>query len=147
MQEIVINTCYGGFGLSFDALKAYYILKGKEIYSYYPYDTSDAINWKYKKTDDGAKDDSMLVLYTTIDCGEFFSQSDAVWQNLGDNQVDDYKIKRDDPDLIAVIKNLKDKANGDCANLKIVEVPDDVKWKIEDYNGAEHIAEQHRTWH
>jgi hypothetical protein len=28
-----------------------------------------------------------------------------------------------------------------------VEVPADVDWYIVDYDGQEHVAEKHRTWH
>ena len=34
----------------------------------------------------------------------------------------------------------------DYAQLKIVEIPDDVKWIVEEYDGIELIAEVHRTW-
>jgi len=27
-----------------------------------------------------------------------------------------------------------------------VEIPDDVKWHIHEYDGLEHVAEDHRTW-
>jgi hypothetical protein len=30
--------------------------------------------------------------------------------------------------------------------LKIVEVPADVEWVIDVYDGNEHVAEAHRTW-
>lgn len=30
--------------------------------------------------------------------------------------------------------------------LAIVEIPDDVKWHVDEYDGNEHIAEDHRTW-
>ncbi len=141
MQEIVINTCCGGFNLSMGAIKAYYKLKGKEIYSYYAYDTEDMSNWKYKKTDD---EKAFCLEYVTIDCGESCNQYDTCFC---ENHVYDYHIPRDDKDLVAVVKQLGDKANGDCAKLSIVEIPDDVKWKIEEYDGFEHIAEVHRTWH
>jgi len=29
----------------------------------------------------------------------------------------------------------------------VLEIPDDVEFTIEDYDGSEHIAETHRTWH
>ena len=28
-----------------------------------------------------------------------------------------------------------------------VEIPDDVEWQIEEYDGTEHISEKHRTWY
>ena len=37
-------------------------------------------------------------------------------------------------------------ANGHCAGLKIVELPDDVNWQIERNGGVEHVSEVHRTW-
>jgi hypothetical protein len=30
--------------------------------------------------------------------------------------------------------------------LRIVEIPDGVEWHISEYDGIEHIAENHRTW-
>lgn len=30
--------------------------------------------------------------------------------------------------------------------LKVVSIPADVEWQIEEYDGAEWIAEKHRTW-
>ena len=56
-------------------------------------------------------------------------------------------ISRDDPVLIEVIEELGDAANGDCAELAIVEIPDDVEWEISEYDGREHVAEKHRTWY
>lgn len=31
--------------------------------------------------------------------------------------------------------------------IKIVDIPDDVEWELCEYDGIEHIAEKHRTWH
>jgi hypothetical protein len=58
----------------------------------------------------------------------------------------DRDIPRDDPYLIKVIKDLGMSANGGNANIKIVEVPEDVDWEIADYDGVEWVAEKHRTW-
>ena len=33
-----------------------------------------------------------------------------------------------------------------CSTLKIIEIPDDVDWIIEEYDGNEWVAEKHRTW-
>ena len=74
-----------------------------------------------------------------------------------DNQMDYYiagtdkmfldrHIERDDPVLIQVVQDLQDKANDWGSALKIIDIPDDVKWQIEEYDGLEWVAEQHRTW-
>lgn len=56
------------------------------------------------------------------------------------------EVDRDDPYLVTVVRELGMGANGDHANLKIVEIPGDVDWQIEEYDGNEWIAEVHRTW-
>jgi hypothetical protein len=49
-------------------------------------------------------------------------------------------IPRDDAKLVRVIEELGDAANGHSADLKIVLVPDDSDWIIENMNGVEHAA-------
>jgi len=63
-----------------------------------------------------------------------------------DDKFYDRDIPRDDAALIQVVEELGDGANGSFAKLKIVEIPDDVLWQIEEYDGKEWVAEQHRTW-
>jgi hypothetical protein len=59
----------------------------------------------------------------------------------------DFTNNRASEDLIAVIEEMGvAEASGKYAELKIVEVPDDVKWHIDEYDGIEHVAENHRTW-
>ncbi len=58
----------------------------------------------------------------------------------------DRNVLRDDPVLVSVVKELGKASWGDHANLKIVRVPADVDWQIEDYDGLEWVSEQHRTW-
>ena len=62
------------------------------------------------------------------------------------NGFAEWDIERTDPILIEVVEQLGDLANSRYAKLKVVEVPDDIKWEIKDDNGIEWIAEQHRTW-
>lgn len=57
-----------------------------------------------------------------------------------------YDISRDDPDLISIVYELGSAANSDCADLKIIEIPDGVEWQIEDYDGMEWVAEKHNIW-
>ena len=57
-----------------------------------------------------------------------------------------FDLERDDPDLVAAVESLGTKANTIFSSLKVVEIPNDVKWKIEEYDGVEWVAEVHRTW-
>ncbi len=54
--------------------------------------------------------------------------------------------KRTDPKLIECVETLGYKADGRFANLKVVEIPDDVEWEINYYDGIESIHEVHRVW-
>lgn len=102
MKKIVINGCFGGFGLS---AKAYQYL---------------GLEW------DG---------YGYIENADFNITSD------------NYCEYRADPKLVECVETLGEEANGMCAQLRVVSIPDDVKWHIEEYDGIEHVAEDHRTWH
>ena len=55
-------------------------------------------------------------------------------------------IPRDCPHLIEVALTLGDEANTKYCTLKIVEIPDDVKWTIHNYAGKEWVSEAHRIW-
>jgi hypothetical protein len=57
-----------------------------------------------------------------------------------------WDIPRECPHLVAMIEEQGTAINGDYSSLKIVEVPDDVNWYIEEYDGREWVAERHRTW-
>ena len=48
-----------------------------------------------------------------------------------------HEIPRDDPRLIQVVEELREKANGPYAELKVIEIPDGVPWEIDDYDGYE----------
>jgi len=55
-------------------------------------------------------------------------------------------IARDDEHLIAVVELMGSAAWDTYAELKIVEIPDDINWYVEEYDGKEHVAELHRVW-
>lgn len=55
-------------------------------------------------------------------------------------------IPRDDEMLVRVVEELREEANGHCADLKVVAIPDGVEWEIGNADGIEHVSEAHRTW-
>ena len=56
------------------------------------------------------------------------------------------ELERDDPILVGVVTALGEAASTKLSKLKVVEIPDDVEYTIEEYDGLEHLAEKHRTW-
>ena len=93
IRRIVINDCFGGYGLSEDALE------------------------EYKR----------------MACIE-------------DPEFTDQDIDRDDTYLVRLVEEWGERAEDNFAQLKIVDIPADVDWIIQEYDGHEWIAERHRTW-
>ena len=142
-MKIVINAQYGGFGLSKLATEEYLRLKGKKSYFYST--ECDGREIYYKKTDSSFKEDIFTLCFTK-DLGESISGeeiSEDMWKNYCFSAK---KVKRTDEDLIKVVEKLKERANTICSSLKTIEIPDDVDYEIEEYDGNEWVSEKHRTW-
>lgn len=141
MQRIAVNKQYGGFSLSPKGEAAYLDKKGKQAFFY------KQVAYKHREGKDeyervDADDKSIITFTTTKDFGE------RATDDLFDDDVyfSSRDIPRDDPDLIAVIEELGTEASGTCATLAITEIPDDINWLIDEYDGYEHVEEAHRTW-
>jgi len=85
---------------------------------------------------------------------EVFKALGMKWDNYGYLSNEDFGIKSDnynayrsDPRLIEAIEKVGvSKSSGAMAKIEIVEIPDDVKFEIENYDGQESIHEEHRSW-
>ena len=76
-----------------------------------------------------------------------FFKNQIDYYHKGTNDFFNYRdIERNDPALIQTLEELDVEANDWGSSLKIIVIPDDVKWQIDDYDGLEWVAEQHRTW-
>ena len=64
------------------------------------------------------------------------------------SQINAYAFDNDrsNPLLVEAVQKLGAKANGLYTTLKIVEIPDDVEWRVDAINGKEVIREKHRIW-
>ena len=91
-MKIVLNKCFGGFGLSEEAYKFLGLKWDKYGYTFCEYD------------------------------------------------------KRTDKKLIECVEKLGDKASGHGAKLEVVEIPDNIEWTIENYDGVETCEEKHDSW-
>ena len=131
-MEIVINGCYGGFGLSHKGIMRYAELKGITLYA--------------------SKENNYLTHYYTVPEEEYEKariedKKNGNYRNSNALYFSDGNIPRTDPILAQVVRELGKNADGDCAELKIAEIPDGVDYEIEEYDGIEWVAEAHRTWH
>ena len=139
-MKVVVNRCYGGFGLSDKACEMVMRRKGLDCFRYKQtkYNFQDGANeyTRYEKFDNN----DLFVHYQTVDLGEKVDKlpNETYWWHG--------KLERDDADLIAVVEELGKEANGRFSALEVVEIPDGVNWEIDDYDGMETIEEVHRSW-
>jgi hypothetical protein len=120
-MKVVINRCFGGFGISNQAFEKLLDRKGIAFDRVEPEEGRSFIGASYYN---------------------------AGYAGIDEHYLSDYDMTQDraDPDLIAVIEQMGKEANSWAADIAIVEIPDDVKWHIHEYDGLEHVAENHRTW-
>lgn len=141
-MKVVINTCFGGFGLSKEAVLRYLELAGKKVWPE-PHPTLKSLGdiyWLVPPGPDRVKE-SDKEWHT-------WTQEQRIEHNRkwGEQVFYDGDVKRDDPLLVRVVEELGSKADGWAASLRVVEIPDGVQWEIDEYDGREHVAEAHRTW-
>lgn len=152
MVKVVINSCYGGYGLSPKAFKRISELQGKECYFF----VSEFENGKFVN-----KQVDMSEIH-----GVFFEAMSTPnlpiyddWYVLTNEEkrkhneaylkakISNFRDDRTNELLIRVVEELgTDKASGAHSSLKIVEIPDDVEWEIHSNDGLEWVAEKHQTW-
>jgi len=117
MREIVVNRCYGGFGVSTEAVL-------------------ELRNWGYKPA------------IACVLAGEKYSNGTVCDRDYKSYSMDyeNPRAERDDLELVRIVKEWGKRVNGICADLRVVEIPDDVKWEISEYDGYESVEEEHRSW-
>lgn len=67
-------------------------------------------------------------------------------KNISTDNFFDRDVSRNDPILVEIIEKLGTAADGRYSELKVVDIPDDVDWVVEEYDGMEYVAERHRVW-
>jgi len=139
VQRIVINSEHGGFSLSNEAVLRYLELCGIPVWN--EIDESslrDFIYWLVPPGDQRVKEKDWSTLTP---------HQRAAFNALYDQQVfNPRNIERDDPYLVKTVLELGDRSDGKYSKLKVVEIPGDVDWEIDEYDGKEWVAEKHRTW-
>ncbi len=141
IRRVVINNCHGGFGLSNDAVLRYLELSSVPVWCE---EQNSLIPFKYWLVPPGP---NRLSDPSSDEWADMTIQERQAHNQAYSKQVFyDREVPRDDPFLVRTVLELGKMANGRCAELKVVEIPEDVDWIIEEYDGLEWIAERHRTW-
>lgn len=82
-------------------------------------------------------------------CFGGFGLSEEAYEFLGipwDGYGFEFDEDRTNPELVKCVETLGEYADGMCAKLKVVDIPDDVDWEIDEYDGLESVHEKHRVW-
>lgn len=144
-MKIVVNKCYGGFGLSAAAIVYYLKLKGLPCFFYTQtkYSHRDSVDLFEKASYDEIKDETFPPYTFTKDLGDSFSKwprNDASYFYFGN-------LHRDDLFLVQTVEDVGEKESSSrFAELKVIEIPDGIEWEIDEYDGIESIHEVHRSW-
>lgn len=149
-REIVINRCWGGFSLSPEATIELYKLGETSIASpvreYFGLNNKALTNTNAAVKKAEARIEKEITKFESYLRGENKSSFITTFSPDRKYVLSSRDIARDNPNLIKIVKKLKDKANGPCAQLEIVSIPSDIEWEIDEYDGMEKVEEVHRSW-
>lgn len=127
MTKIVYNACYGGFGLSHEAVMRYAELKGIKLYTEKQY----GYNNYY------------LIPVEEYNCIRAEEESKPIGPDRFKESNAAYflpsSIERTDPTLVQVVEEMGKAASGDYAKLMIEEVPVGTLYRIDEYDGYESV--------
>lgn len=148
-MKVVINACFGGFGLSPEATIELWKRGGPvdatpvEVYFGGRLNSEERLGgkgalrkWREYLATPEDKRESQSRIFLRV----FTPDESAVLRARRDDEF------RSDPKLVALVEEWGKRANGPCSALRVVEIPDGIDYEISEYDGSEHIAEKHRTW-
>jgi hypothetical protein len=136
VTKVAFNNCFGGFSLSHAGIMRFAELKGLKLYAFvdarYVEGAAPGMKEKYIPASAAQASKAFCVHYCTTP--EF--SNETYWSPY------DLSHNRADPALIQVIEELGEKANGQCADLKIEDVPAGTLYRIDEYDGKESVMTQ-----
>ncbi len=122
-MKVVINRCYGGFGLSDEAIEEC-IKRGMSV------------------ADEGSVESFLDIWFIRMKKKDRISGHRYCSKNEYSPEF------RSHPIVVAVVEEMGDRANDQSAKLSIIGIPFDSceGWEITDYDGMESVEETHQSW-
>lgn len=120
MTRVVYNACYGGFGLSAEAVRRYAEIAGITLYEHT--DEFGFTAWyrvpreEYERLLAAGEREAANAAYFSV-----------------------YDLARTDTTLVQVVEELGERANDSFAQLFIAEVPAGTRYRIDEYDGLESV--------
>ena len=147
-MKVVVNRCFGGFGLSgaaYEKLAQW----GVPVRKYVEQECGEDGCYNSPPENEGevifdrdltlpGENDSHDRLYWA-----YKESASCVTRRYWDGWT---RENRAHPLVVRAVEELGEAANGDFAELEVVEIPDGIEWEIDEYDGSERVAERHRTW-
>lgn len=139
-MKVILNKCYGGFGVSKEAYELYAKKKGVTLYWY----ERDLNNRGYKKLYRNDFEDVLFKNAITKDFGDVvLKPDDDFWGSILTLNCD----SRTDPTLIEIVEELgSERASDSYSELVVVDIPDDLDYVIDDYDGIETLHQKVQIW-
>ena len=129
MTKVVYNACYGGFGLSKEAIQRYWDIKGQQVWI-------EDSEWSFEVW--LVPPEQRLKPQTTQEIFAMSQDERVAYRDAYAAQSWYHcDVVRHDPVLVQVVKELGDKANGMCAKLRIHEISG--PYRIDEYDGFESV--------
>jgi hypothetical protein len=153
-MKVVINRCFGGFSLSAAAVKRLAELQHRPCYFFR--DNGSGTGFVPAKLEDIGR--GYFYAWDIPNPNEFFRSGPDYNRLSPEEREEQGRVSnrhyltsrpenRSDPLLVQVVEELGEKAWGECAELKVIEIPDDVKYEVYDYDGKESIHQVHTSWY
>lgn len=143
-MKLVINACYGGFGLSERAF-LWLIDNGMPVKPHIAQKRDEQGRWLPEPRNEG--DHITDLDHPESDLGDLINPEGhrKICGRFGAGWLREDRHRGNEL-LVRCVEALGAEANGMCAKLKVVEIPDGIEWEVEEYDGYERIAEKHRSW-
>lgn len=142
-MELVLNKCYGGYGLSHAAKMKILEKKGIAVFPYMSKETDAIFGDSLKRiSKNGTVSEdrslSQFIYYFQMDPGKDEFDINLMYKDNADyKDFDFYGVERFDKELVETVKELGKVANTRFSELKVVEIPDGASFEISEYDGIE----------